>query len=173
MKNLVFILLVLVSISTAFAQKKCTKEVALTKELLGSDRRNLVSQNIHLNVLQLRKFWPNYDWYETEREGIVEKKLTLIEKYLDDTNQISDIELDLIHTQSTSLDKKLGDVRDKMYEKLKSDLGAEVAMRFLQIDTQISNLLAIQLLDKKPLVGVLTKEEREQVEAEKRKDLNQ
>ncbi len=153
----------------SYSQKKGSQELELMKLHMGNDRKTLVSQNINLNILQLRKFWPIFDWYEKERESLIEKKITITQKYLTNPDRISDIELDLIYTQTVSLNKKLDEVREKAYEKLKVELGVGVAMRFIQIDNYINYYLSLDLLKARPFNGITSKEEREKLEEEQRK----
>lgn len=155
--------------TTGFSQKKGSQELDLMKIYMGNDRKTLVSQNINLNILQLRKFWPIFDWYEKERESLIDKKLTITQKYLANPDRISDIEVDLIYTQIVSLNKKLDEVREKAYEKLKAELGIGVAMRFIQVDNYINYYLSLELLKKRPFNGITSKEEREKLEEEQRK----
>lgn len=169
MKKFSLSLFIIFMACAVYSQKKSiSPELLMTKEFMGEERRTLVSRNMKLNILEFKKFWPIYDDYENEREILVNKKLAIAQKYIGERKKMTDIELDLLQNQSFSLDKKLAELKEKTYLKIKERLGTTPATKFIQIDNQISNYIAFELFKSIPLEGVISKEEREKLEAEER-----
>ena len=94
-----------------------------------------------------------------------------LQKYLSNPYRISDIEVDLIHNQIVSINKKLNELQERMYDKLKEELGVGVAMRFFQIETSMDQMLCLELAKKNALKGIITQEEQAKIEEEKRKQV--
>lgn len=168
MKRLLFQLLVLIISTNSVCQKSISPELQATKEYLGEERRNLFSRNMKLNILDLKRFWPIYDSYEKEREVLVTKQLTLVHKYIDEHKTMTDIELDLIQNQMFSINRKIDELREKYYLKIKERFGTTPAVRFAQIDNQISTYISFELQKLTPLEGVISKEEREKIKEQER-----
>lgn len=165
MKKFLFLILNIFFTISIFGQKSSSQELLLTKEFMGEERKVLVSRNMNLNILDFKKFWPIYDEYEKEREVLVNKKLTIVRKYISERKTMTDIELDLIQNQNFSVDKKIADLREKTYLKIKERLGTTPATKFIQIDLQIATYIAFELQKLIPLEGVISKEERENKES--------
>lgn len=172
MKNFCLALLLAINVFTANAQKKMNLEQTLTQEYLGVERRVLFAQNINLNILQLKVFWPIFELYEKEKEPIVEKRLTILQKYVAEESTMAEMEMDLIQAQSVSLILKISALQDKYYKIIKDKLGIPAAMRFMKIDNQLSATLLAKIYDKTPLNGAITKEEKEKLEENRKKEIN-
>lgn len=171
MKRALLQLFILLISICSFSQKSISPELQATKEYLGEERRSLFSRNMKLNILDLKRFWPIYDSYEKEREVIAIKQLNLTRKYIDEHKTMTDIELDLIQNQMFSLEKKSDELQEKYYIKMKERFGTTPAVRFIQIDNQISTHLSFELQKLIPLEGVTSKEEREKLEEQERSQI--
>ena len=160
------ILCFFVAIAVNGAPKKISRENELIKEYLGADKSFLITQNMDLNIIDQRLFMPIYEKYEKERADLIDKRIALLEKFITYTSETSDAELDLIHSQSQSVAKKLMEAQATVFENIRQVLGMNVAMRFIKADDHISNTITINILDKTVLKGATTKEERKKLKDE-------
>ena len=169
--SVVFLCLFL-SITANGAPKKASRENELIKEFMGADKKFLVTQNMDLNIIDQRLFMPIYEKYEKERADLIDKRIALLEKFIANATETSDAELDLIHSQSQSVAKKLMETQGIVFENIRQVLGMNAAMRFIKIDDHITHSITLNIFNKIPLKGATTKEERNKLNEDQPKTID-
>lgn len=152
MKKIIFGLIVLMSISL-YAQ---TAETYL--ELLRSDvkiqKKTVVAVAMNLNELQDEKFWPIYKEFETEWDKLADVRVGIIKEYAANFETLTDNVADDLIQKSYKLQEDKLDVEQKYYEKIKDQLGAKQAGKFIQVINRLNMLIDIQIAAELPLIPV-------------------
>ena len=152
MKKIIFGLIVLMSASL-YAQ---TADTYL--ELLRSDiknkRKTVVAVAMNLNELQDEKFWPIYSEFEAEWNKLADVKVGIIKEYAANIETLTDEVADDLIQKSYDLEEDKLDVEKKYYEKVKDQLGAKQAGKFIQVVSRLNMLINIQIAAELPLIPV-------------------
>lgn len=96
-------------------------------------------------------FWSLYIEYEKDASAIWDKRLELIEEYNRNRLGLAEDDAQDIMDQVFALDDRMTKLRKRYFRRIKREVSASVALRFMQLDRRISNLIEIQLAQRIPL----------------------
>ncbi len=122
-------------------------ELQLMQSLYGMEKRDIVSEFVELNDSQSNEFWRLYDEYEVKRKDLGKRRIELINKYVDDYGQVSAVDADNFMKEAIQLRIKSDNLRDAYFKKIKSRTDPVVAMQFYQVESYLSDLIRIELLE--------------------------
>jgi hypothetical protein len=127
-------------------------------ELLRTDVRKqmteIVGQVMRLDADQAAKFWPIYREYEKERAVIGDQIIGLLKNYSDHYTEMTNAVADQLANQLLSIEQQRNSLKKKYYERVKTDLDAITAARFLQVENQLEKLVDLQMAAQLPTIGV-------------------
>jgi hypothetical protein len=164
----------LVSVPAVLAQDKASPQKpaakaaaspAMTKEenlkeyikLLRSDVRSqksaVMSTVMGLDPDQAAKFWPIYRDYDAELTKLNDLRVANIEEYSRTYNQLTDAKADELIRNAMAYQKQRGELLAKYYERMKQELGAITAARFVQVEHQLLLIIDLQIASSLPVAG--------------------
>lgn len=149
MKQCLFASSLLVLGSTVQAQDALTE---LLRADVRLEKRAILAANLPLNEEQGRAFWPLYDQYSAASKLVWDKRLALIEDYANSFETMTDAKASSLMKQSMSLDREMLKVRETWARRLNKALPATTVARFIQVETQLENLLNTQVRSAIPLM---------------------
>jgi hypothetical protein len=125
-------------------------------ELLRSDVRAqkvaILSEMMDFTEEEDAKFWPIYREYDTELSKINDDRVTLIQEYAKNYDQMTDTVADRIARGALDLEARRNALKQKYYDRLKSALSATTAARFLQVENQLLMIIDLQISAALPVV---------------------
>jgi hypothetical protein len=125
-------------------------------ELLRSDVRAqkvaILSEMMDFTEEEDAKFWPIYREYDTELSKINDDRVTLIQEYAKNYEQMTDTVADRIALGALGLEARRNALKQKYYDRLKSALSATTAARFLQVENQLLMIIDLQISAALPVV---------------------
>ena len=151
--------------ATAAQATKATKPAAVDArdvnlrayvELLRSDVRAqkvaILSEMMDFTEQEDAKFWPIYREYDVELSKINDDRVTLIQEYAKNYEQMTDTVADRIALGALGLEARRNALKQKYYDRLKSALSATTAARFLQVENQLLMIIDLQISAALPVV---------------------
>jgi len=148
----IFLLLGIITVSlTAFSQVT-TDELKLVKSILHSERKVFFVKNMNLSTDEFNRFWPIYDKYQADENKIQAASITDYKKMVNEGNELSDEELDMINKNYFTRRKKINALQQKYYKIMKKEFGTGAATRFLQIDRFVDATIRATLFSEMPLI---------------------
>jgi hypothetical protein len=135
-----------------------TKDVNLSAyvELLRADVRAqkvaFLTELMEFTEAEDKVFWPIYRAYDTELAAINDERVTGIEEYARNYQNVSDALADKLATKALELEGRRTALKEKYYARLKSALSATTAARFLQIENQLLLIIDLQIAASLPIV---------------------
>ena len=127
-------------------------------ELLKSDIQNkkktVVAVAMNLNELQEENFWPIYREFEFEWSKLADVRIGIIKDYATHFDTLTDEKADDLVQKSYDLQEDKLDVEKKYYGKVKDQLGAKQAGKFMQVISRLNMLIDIQIAAELPLIPV-------------------
>lgn len=126
-------------------------------ELLRTDvkksKAQIIGEVMQLDADESAKFWPIYKAFENELSVLGDRVVGLLRKYADNYSNLNDSSADEIATQVLQIEQQRNELKKKYYERLKSELGAITAARFLQVENQLERLLDLQIASQLPVIA--------------------
>jgi hypothetical protein len=148
------ILLILVPFSGVAQQTGPKDELSDLLEQIRSKKKEVVQQNMDLSEAEAAAFWPIYDSYQRDLQGINARLAGLISSYADAyaKKTLSNGRAKELLAELLSVDADEVAMRKRHAEKLEAAVSGRTAVRYLQIENKIRAAVRYQLADKIPLV---------------------
>jgi len=155
MRNFIFVLMLLALPASALAQEVIVEEIDLGEylELLQADvrqqRAELMGQAMELATTdEAAKFWPIYREYEIEADKLSTERNVVIKRYAETFMSMNDETANEIIETVFTIDQQQLQLKKIYFERMKSELGAAKAARFVQIDNQLEMMIRLQSADR-------------------------
>ncbi|WP_020531349.1 hypothetical protein [Flexithrix dorotheae] len=148
--------LILLVFSAFFALQgfsQAEEEIELLKYLLNQERKIVLAENMYLSEAEEQVFWPIYEQYASEREGLSQKRFDLLKNYAEKFDTMTDEDANNIMKEIFTLQGVDLKLRKKYYKQMNKQLPAKVAARFLQIDDYLNSVVKLSVIDELPMIG--------------------
>jgi Spy/CpxP family protein refolding chaperone len=124
----------------AAPEKGSAAAVDAVRQAAKDDRRGLVERNMQLAPSEAAKFWPIYDAYMKDLEGITKRQNRAVLDYVNQEASMSDANANRLVNELLGADADENKLRKKTYDKVRGAIGARKAARFLQVENKIRTL---------------------------------
>jgi hypothetical protein len=157
MKHLILLGLITISFLSAHAQSN-KEDVDMIQAIYGKEKKDIVAAFI-MPPADAKKtvFWNLYDSYETERKALGQKRVTLLEEYVDAYDSLDDKTTDNIMKQTMELQKSMDGLIGTYYDKIKKSVGVKQAAQFYHIESYLLSATRIYILGNMPFIDNLEK----------------
>jgi len=126
-------------------------------QLLRSDVRQqkaeIMGSVMLLSAADSAKFWPIYTEYDAELSKLNDQRLANIHEYALSYAQMTDAKADELIQNALSYQKQRGELLAKYYDRVKQELGAITAARFVQVEHQLLSIIDLRIAAELPIVG--------------------
>lgn len=136
----------------AAPEKGSAAAVDAVRQAAKDDRRGLVERNMQLAPPEAAKFWPIYDAYMKDLEGITKRQNRAVLDYVNGESSMTDANARRIAKEVIAADGEEQKLRERTAKKLAAALPAKKAVRFLQIENKLRALNRYDLAERIPLV---------------------
>ena len=126
----------------------------ILRDKIRADKKLLVAQNMNLSEAEAAKFWPVYESYQKDLQGLNDRLVTTVKEFAEAYNarSIDDAKAKSLTDQILSLDQAEVDLNKSYLPKLRSAVPDVKVARYLQIERKIRSLLWYDLAKNVPLV---------------------
>lgn len=163
--------LLLAGAATANAQSPAASELdtktlnlSTYSELLRSDIRAqkvaILTEVMGFTEKEDAAFWPIYREYDVEMAKLGDERVALIAEYADAYSKLTDAVADKLASRALNLESRRQAAKAKCYERVKAAMSPRTALRFLQVEHQLQQLIDLQISALLP-VAPLEAERRE------------
>ena len=138
----------------AFAEPPSDTNMEILKEKLKADKKLLVASNMDLTDAEAKQFWPLYDSYQKELDGINKHLGQTIKDYADAFNKgnVPNDTAKKLLGEALSVEEQEVKLKKTYAEKLGKVLPATKVARYIQIENKIRALIRFELAQQIPLV---------------------
>ena len=159
--NRVLIAVVTISsflVSIGWTQEQASQDeqikayIEMIRKDIRTERNTIVDQAMGLEPAGKAKFWGIYDKYANETKSLWDQRLANIMKYGDNYENMTDEIADELAATALELESQRLAIQKKYYGQMKAALGARVAVRFLQIEAMLNDILDLQIGSEIPLM---------------------
>jgi hypothetical protein len=139
----------------AFAQSNSadtTMQILLDK--VKADKKLVVATNMDLTDAEGKAFWPIYDDYQKDLQGLNERLAKTILAYADayNKNTLTDEQANRLANDALAIDQDEVTMRKTYTTRLNGVLPGKKVVRYLQIENKIRAVIRYQMADNIPLV---------------------
>jgi hypothetical protein len=118
---------------------------------IQTDRRAVYAQNLELTEAESTAFWPVYDEFELAMKKITDARLELLNQYAEKYDSLDEATAKEMLGRRLALDKQAFALRQKYAKKVQQVLPSVKALRYVQLQDRIDNILAGNLYSLIPL----------------------
>jgi hypothetical protein len=126
--------------------------VELARSDLKTQKALIIAENLPMTEEEAAEFWPLHREYEGELSKLNDQKLTLIIRYANNYQTMTDKEAVELANGSFDLEGKKTDLKRKYFKKFSKVVPAIKAARFFQLENQINMALDLQVAAALPLI---------------------
>jgi hypothetical protein len=136
------------------AQDKPADTMQLVREKVRADKKLLIGQNMGLTEAEATGFWPVYEGYQKELDGLNNRLGKVITDYAKAYNgdTLTDEQARVLTAEVLDIDQAEVGLAKSYAEKLGKVLPAKKVARYLQIERKIRSAIRYELADGIPLV---------------------
>jgi phage-related minor tail protein len=142
----------------AASQDAKTVNLSAYVELLRSDIRTqkvaIITEVMGFTEAESTKFWPVYREYEAEMSTLGDERAKLIADYARAYDSLTDALADTLATKALDLEARRQAAKAKCYERVKAALSPRTALRFIQVEHQLQQLIDLQISATLPVAPV-------------------
>jgi hypothetical protein len=138
----------------ADAQKKNMQEyIELLRSAVRQQKAEIMGAVMRLSAADAAKFWPIYSEYDAELTKVNDLRVANIQEYARTYTQMTDEKADELIHNALAYQKQRSDLLAKYYDRVKQELGAITAARFVQVESQLLLIIDLQIDSSLPVVG--------------------
>ena len=138
----------------AFSQPVSDTNMEILKEKLKADKKLLIAGNMDLTDPEAKQFWPIYDSYQKELDGINKQLGQTIKDYADAFNKgtIPNDTAKKLLGEALSVEEQEVKLKRTYADKLGKVLPATKVARYIQLENKVRSLIRFELAQQIPLV---------------------
>ena len=140
--------------SNAMAQGAATTNMEILRQKVKADKKLVVAQNMQLTDAEGTAFWPVYDAYQKDLQGINQRMAALVQAYATAYNKgpVADDVAKKLLDEMIAIDEAEAKLKAALAPKVLGVLPATKAARYIQIENKIRAVVRYELADGIPLV---------------------
>ena len=126
--------------------------VASLKAQLAPGKQVFIARQMNLNPAEEADFWPAYDAHQRELADLVERRRAAAAAYARLSSLDEDTATELAE-EIAEIDLEEARLNEETYSRLSRGLPAAKALKYLQLERQLSTLLRLELAASVPLAN--------------------
>lgn len=148
------LIVLMAAAATAMAQDQPASNMDILRDKLKADKKLLIAENLGLTEGESQKFWPIYEEYQKELDGLNERLGRAIDAYATEYNAMSvtDEKAKALMDEALAIEDAELAMKKKCLARLDGVIPGMKAVRYLQMENKIRALIRFDLAANIPLV---------------------
>jgi hypothetical protein len=144
----------LMAVPVFAAEGQTDTNMEILKQKLKADKKLLVASNMDLTDAEAKQFWPVYESYQKDLEGVNQQLGKTINEYAEAFNKgsISNDTSKKLLNEALTIEEQETKLKRTYADKLEKILPANKVARYIQIETKIRSLIKFEMAQQIPLV---------------------
>ena len=151
MKRIVVALLAACALLSSAVASFAQDPTELLRADIRANKTAIVTSAMELDDTQSEAFWPIYREYDAEMAKLGDERLALIVEYAGAYDNMTDAAADKLATKALDLENRRHAAKAKCYERVKAALSPRTAMKFLQVEHQLTLIMDLQVAASLPV----------------------
>ena len=127
--------------------------IKLLREDVRSEKAKLLGQVMQFDAEDAAKFWPIYRDYDAELNKVNDLRAANILEYSRSYTDMTEAKADELIKNAMTFQKQRDELLGKYYERVKQELGAITAARFVQVEHQLLTIIDLKIAPALPVIG--------------------
>jgi hypothetical protein len=123
------------------------------REDVRSEKAKLLGQVMQFDAEDAAKFWPIYRDYDAELNKVNDLQAANILEYSRSYTDMTEAKADELIKNAMTFQKQRDELLGKYYERVKQELGAITAARFVQVEHQLLTIIDLKIASALPVIG--------------------
>ena len=135
-------------------QAQTASNMEILREKLKADKKLLIAENLGLTEAESTAFWPIYEEYQGELEGINQRLVNVISSYANEynANTLTDQKAQELMSEALSIEEAEVALKKKYLARLNGVIPGMKAVRYIQMENKIRAVVEYDLSAQIPLV---------------------
>ena len=134
-------------------QKNIQEYINLLRSDVRQQKDEFLGAVMVLSADDAKKFWPIYYEYDAELTKLNDLRAANIQEYARNYTQLTDEQADALMDKALAYDKQRSELLTKYYGRVKQELGAVTAARFVEIEQQLLSIIDLRTSSALPIAG--------------------
>ena len=130
------------------------EDIILLRQDLRAKKMQVIGQNMSLSDTEAEKFWPVYNRYVKDLQGVNNQKYALLKQYAQMWGTMTDQDAMIYVRNWLEVDGQAQALRLKYVPVVSQVLPGKKAATFFQLDRRLNMIIDLQLFSQIPLAGV-------------------
>ena len=139
--------------SAGNADKNLQEYIELLRSDIRQRKAEVMSQMMQLSAADAARFWPIYNQYDAELNKLSDLRVANIEEYSRTYAEMTNDKADELIRKALAYRMQRSELIAKYYDRVKEQLGAITAARFVQVEDQLLLIIDLQIDSSLPIVG--------------------
>jgi len=127
--------------------------INLLREDVSAEKAKILGAVMQFDAEDAAKFWPIYRDYDSELKKVNDLRVANILEYSRSYNTMTDEKADQLIKNAMVYQKQRDELLGKYYERVKQELGAVTAARFVQVEHQLLTIIDLRIDSSLPVVS--------------------
>jgi hypothetical protein len=144
----------LMAVPVFAAEGQTDTNMEILKQKLKADKKLLVASNMDLTDAEAKQFWPVYESYQKDLEGVNQQLGKTITEYAEAFNKgsVSNDTSKKLLNEALTIEEQETKLKRTYADKLEKIIPANKVARYIQIETKIRSLIKFEMAQQIPLV---------------------
>ncbi|RFM27306.1 hypothetical protein [Deminuibacter soli] len=152
-------ILLLAAAAPVFAQSNA-EDVDMVQSAFGKDKKALMSAYLQVPAKDSVAFWKLYDEYESKRKELGKKRISLLQDYAAQYNNLSSQEATKLAESSFSNDGDYTSLYKSYFKKFSGVLGGVNAAKMFQLEVYLQTRTRLAIMENIPFIGELNSQQK-------------
>jgi hypothetical protein len=126
-------------------ERDASSDIELLRADIRTKKMQLIADRMQFAGKEADLFWPLYRKYEVELAAINDKKVAVMQDYVNSYESLGDAGAKDLARRVFEVDQMTLDLRKKAFEEIAGALSPKTAARFLQLERRLQQLVDVQL----------------------------
>jgi len=127
--------------------------INLLREDVSKEKAKLLGAVMQFDAEDAAKFWPIYRDYDAELKKVNDQREANILEYSRSYSAMTDEKADQLIKKAMAYEKERDELLGRYYERIKQELGAVTAARFVQVEHQLLTIIDLKIVSSLPVVS--------------------
>lgn len=127
-------------------------EIALLRADIQTKKTDILQQNLMLSDEQAKTFWPLQRNYENDLSKLGDQRLDVIRDYAKNWDNLKDETAKNLGRRLLEYQKRRVDLRSRYFDRMSKDISPTVAAKFFQLETQLEDIIDLEIASSVPLI---------------------
>ncbi len=119
----------------------------MIQDVFGSEKREIIAENINMEGVNTDAFWKLYDEYEAQRQDIGREKMKLLKQYTTKQGNMTALQAEEMLNQAAKLRSSEDNLIMNYTKRIRKISNPFVAVQFYQIEHYISDGIRFSILN--------------------------